>query len=319
MKTHSLLALLAAIALAGTAQAQIDGLSGQLIVENVPADFSFTVTNSENVSRDVFLGVFLPAKFVFLEKPGKLAPLETAEVKIRIFPEEELIGSTFSAKVTAEIGVSKAEKTFEIVFKRETSCPVKITTTLFEPSEENSNKFVLFSELENRKNSRQEFSIDKINGLPQGWVVETENSTLVNPLETRILKTTISPQSNFEGELEVVFDCGRFTETRTHPVRFDRQDPIGTGLVGLGGFFGDNNNSIILNVFLVAVAAFLMVMFISRLVRILVLKEAITSSKPTQVTIQEKTVQKTSTFGPSGNTRLEELKELVAEKKVTKK
>ena len=143
---------------------------------------------------------------------------------------------------------------------------------------------------------------------------------MLNALETRLIRTRIFPKSSFSGEIVTVYSCGDFIETRKHFIEHEQENQFIAGLAGLGAIQGDlfgvtsfeGING--LNIFLVIVAAFLLAMFISRFVRIMVVSKNPASEKPAE---NKNAYIKQPEFS-SSDKKLQELKNMITQGKGSK-
>ena len=297
----------------------IRGVQDQITVPNSNFDFTFTATNNDSVPRNLELEVFLPFDYVFLDKPGVIAAGETATVRLKVFPQKTAQDSTFSGKIIAHLGLETSEKTFRINVYNYTVCPVNITVSgPEEKTADGKTNFMVFSRAENTANSSVDFSIKEFSGIPGDWATETDNSVLINAFETRVFRTTILPGSSFHGQMKIVYLCNGEEVSRTQDINFDRQDFLSSGLAGLSGSLGSlPGGEFLLNIVLVLAASLLMVMFIARLVRVVVEK----SESPVQLASQRNQYEGDSTiaFAQKPDRKLEELKDLVAKERETRR
>lgn len=310
-----LLTALSIILLAGNAVGVIEGFPDKIIVGEKPTGVSFTIYNPENVPRNVSVEFFIPTSFVFLEKPGRLEANEAKKAVIKIFPSNEVRGKNFTGKLVAEMGILRIEKNFDIFYSSpaKESCPAEITTTI--STEKNGQEYNVLSEVKNTTGNGINFKLVSVRGLPSDWEIDTQNISYINPLETGKINSKITPKSSFSGEISLVFSCENFVEVRKHQITHEQKDLLaGAGLAGLFSpdnkalsLFGENA----LNILLVIVASVLMVMFISRLVKLSVEKNAYDTRLAGQIERQNKQHEKKHA---TESRHLNELKSLVANK-----
>lgn len=280
------------------------------------------MTNNDSVPRTLSLEVFLPFDYVFLEKPGVIQAGETATVRLNVFPQKNSGGSSFSGKIIARLGLENAEKSLRINVYDYALCPVNVFVLgSWQKSPDGKNVFMVFSSAENTSGSTADFSIKEVKGLPMDWRIETDNGVLLNALETRVFQTAIFPASSFHGTAEMVYLCEGREISRAQGIDFEQEDFLSAGLFGLSGFSGQTGlipgGDFFLDISLVLVASVLLVMFISRLVRIIVEKQEAKVTLASQRNQSEG--DSTIVFSGKQGGKLEELKSLVAKERETRR
>ena len=318
----NVLALAFFLLLFSEASAFISELPGTVTVKGIPTEFYFKVTNDDIVDRPLEVEVLAPAETEFLEQPGIVGAGRTERVTVRVFPESTLNGKEITATVSAKLGKRAAEKNFKISFERALSCPVSIDLSL-NKSQENGEKLFVVAALKNSSVSSEEVELAKISGLPESWGIELPNAVSVGRLEQKNLTVTITPNSAFEGEAELLFKCGNFIEKRSLDVSAGSEgNNFFSGLTSLFSFeqlnrpFEFSELELLLDIALVLIAAVLLIAFIARFVR------KIGGEKPAKPETNTASVQrhevragrprdKFETYNP----RLEELKERIQGKK----
>lgn len=313
-KTRQLCTLFALIFFSLNCFAFIGGIDDQITVPNSNFDLTFSVTNSDSVPRNLSLEVFLPFDYVFLEKPGVVPAGETQIVKLKVFPRKFLENSVFSGKIVANLGLQRVEKTFRIEVYNYSVCPLDVTVSGTQENFDGQEVFSILSRVENNSNYEVDFSIKYLRGIPSDWRSETQNSVLINAFETRVFRTTIFPNSSFSGNLEIVYLCNGQEISRVYPMDWVEVDFFSAGLIGLSGTIGSlPGGEFLFNIALLVVASVLMVMFISRLVRISVERSEPQVKLPSQRNNFEG--ESTVVFADKQSRKLEELKDLVAKER----
>ncbi len=302
------------IAFSLNAHAFVNNFPDEILIKNTQTQLSFSVTNTENIARKLSIEISAPTEFEYLEKPATILAGQTKQVKIVFYPKDNLNESVFNAKATIKLGINNAQKNFTISFLKENSCPAEIDTTVTKGRQ--NNEFTIFSEVKNQSNSDVSFNLQTISGLPTDWSFSTENTVLLAPLETRVIQTKINAQSSFEGNAELIFECENFVKKIQIYIKHENNSP--TGLFSLGFLQWEDNGGVMLfNAFLVAIAAVLLLMFISRLVRILAEKNQIQPAF-TMTNTQEKEPKQPKEeirIYQKADPKLENIKKLVTQKK----
>ncbi len=245
----------------------VSSVPQSIVFNEIPHGLSFSVSNMDSVARELNVQVFLPIQYEFVQKPSRIAAGATETVSIKLFPRRELVSQEFIGTINVVLGSKVAQKSIRLKFLGQTMCPVSINAQLKEVEGTQGKSFEIISKLENHKQEVVEVSFEKISGIPSDWAVKADELKEIGPFEKIVHKVLVTPNSSFDGEADVFFNCDGFTEKRTVLFSHKQNDFFtAIGLVGLfsTGFIG---NDFLLNALLVLIAAILLIAFISRLVR----------------------------------------------------
>ncbi|MBI2598379.1 MAG: hypothetical protein HYW50_04235, partial [Candidatus Diapherotrites archaeon] len=188
----------------------------------------------------------------------------TQKVVIKLFPRKDLVGSEFFGMIRISLGVNSAEKNIKLVFLPQNSCPIGMESTILET--ENKEKLLIVSRLENKKQEEAKISFEKISGLPNSWQIIPEDIKSIGPFEEKLHRIFLEPAEEFNGSAELAYNCDGFVQTKKLNFSFKpTQQDFLTGVFSLFSF--NIEGSLVINVILAAIAAVLLIAFISRLVK----------------------------------------------------
>lgn len=131
---------------------------------------------------------------------------------------------------------------------------------------ENKEKLLIVSRLENKKQEEAKISFEKISGLPNSWQIIPEDIKSIGPFEEKLHRIFLEPAEEFNGSAELAYNCDGFVQTKKLNFSFKpTQQDFLTGVFSLFSF--NIEGSLVINVILAAIAAVLLIAFISRLVK----------------------------------------------------
>ncbi len=291
------LALALAILLGGKAIAlSIDGPS-YLSVGETPQDYSFFIENSSSSRKQLDVSLVAPGRQEFVSKPKSIGPKSKGEVRLRFFPESAFKGTSYTAKIAANLGSENVVKNLTISYASddEDRCTVELKPK--EPlinGKEGTGKnaiSVAFA-AKNASYKPKKLTLTEMKGGPQDWRAMAGgngkaeqginvgngagNEALaefgIGGFEERAFVIWVEGQSAFDGELEFIFDCAGEKISVRQEVSASEAEDKGNGTDMLSGFavvlqdIGSKDFEFALNAFLVIIAAVLLIAFIARLV-----------------------------------------------------
>jgi hypothetical protein len=234
--------------------ALVSETTGYLNFYEEPKTLSFEVENDSGNSQELSINVFSPLSYEIKGTKNTLEAGETALIEITFFPEKKFLNFSYKTTIYIELGKEKVKKEVSMSFNERMNCPVVFSV------EQKENKIELTAF--NRSIEEMDF---QIKGFKEkgNWSVETKKFSLKAGEEKKFSlelngfgeekNFLIVRCTGFEEEIEV-----KLKENSTaNPV-------IATGnflFAGLGQIFTP------INFILVVIAAILLIVFISRLVK----------------------------------------------------
>ncbi len=263
-----ILTLLAIVLIALTASAStVSSLEGSIYVGETPYELSFYVENNTNTKQPLNIETIFPTRTT-IDAPDWVEANSQETVVLKVYPEEGFEGQKYSyAIVNIELGGTNVEKNVLIDYARENNCTVETNSEETETG--------LKVKLTNKGFKEKTVTIKEINNAPSTWTFEKEEF-VVGAYEERTFDVLLNKNGSFSGDAEIVFSCSG--KEIAEKVRFDyTEKDLLSGFV----IFGDSEPNttenedyeIILDIFLVIIAAILLIAFIARLVRIMYTKQ----------------------------------------------
>lgn len=252
------LAAIVLFLISGTAMGLFTEMPRNLEIGETKEELKFTVYNESNLNQPLQVFYDLPGDFEIVSQPEMIMANSAAEVTALIVPDYSLEGTIHTATIAINLGGNTAEKQIELEYKKENKCPVDIYA-------QQSNDGTILVKAVNNSFKDKALRFKEITGTPD-YNLEGPMTIALAGYEEKEFEYEITNTGNFKGNAELVFEC-RSTVLRTN-VELDSGDDD-----NIAGFFtltGLNLNSeIILNVFLGVIAAFLLIAFIARLVKVM--------------------------------------------------
>ena len=232
--------------------ASISDTTGYLNFYEEPKTLSFEVENDSGSLQDLSVKVYSPLSYEISGTKEELDAGETAFIEITFFPEKRFINSNYNTTIYIELGKEISRKEILMRFNERMECPIgfsaeqdsgKITLTAWNQSSEKTDFTVKgFAEAGNWNTEQKTFSIEagqeKKFSLSLTGFGEEKNSLLISCM-------------GFEEEVEIELKGSSNALTATGNV-------ISAGLSGM---------LTPVNFVLAIIAAILLVIFISRLVK----------------------------------------------------
>ncbi len=254
------LVLLPAGAFAFITQSEAD-----IRVGETPKDYTFTVENKSAATKALVLSFVMPSRHEVIAKPQWVGAKSTGQVKIRIYPDSRLEGTTYTAKIKAELGGDIAEKVLTINYIAEDKCTIDTRAGFADYNQGPSKIALTFT---NGSYKAKAIELAGISGAPQDWKLEGGNTFTIGPFETRQFETGLERKSPFSGGLGLVFRCAGTEFTQKIDVSAPKKGDEGAfaGFAVLAEGIASADFAFILDAFLIIIAAVLLIAFIARLV-----------------------------------------------------
>lgn len=254
-------AMAALLLLAATAGAFVTGLETSIDIGETGKELSFLVENKSNIKQPLTINYDFPSDFTVILQPSFVRANSKDEVKVKIFPNEDLGGSTYNSMINIKVGTNKAEKTITLNYLNTDVCTVNIDVNF-------ENKMFVIN-LENESFKEKNIRLTNIEGID--WEVDKFDTTVLGNT-TKTIELEIENISNFTGEVEFTFDCKGTPIKKTVNVEYE-EPGIGVAFTGFAVLEEGFNFEFLFDVLLALIAAVLLVTFIARLVKILNQKE----------------------------------------------
>lgn len=217
-----------------------------------PKTFSFEVENDSGNSQELSVQVYSPLSYEISGARNTLDAGETVLIEITFFPEKRFINSSYKTTIYIELGKEKVKKEVSMSFNERMNCPVVFS------AEQNSGKL----ELTAFNSSTEEMNFE-VKGFKEtgNWNVE-EKSFLLEAGEEKKVSLSLTgfgDEKNF-----LVIACTGFEEEVEVELKGSSNPVNATGnflVAGLGEIFSP------VNLILAVIAAILLIVFISRLVK----------------------------------------------------
>ncbi len=107
--------LFALLLMASVVSADIQDFPTEVRFHELPVELSFKATNTTHQPADVSVDVQV-VPFTVISEPQTLYPGQTGEIKLRLVPRSDLLGSTYQPTVTPTLGDEATRKDTLIVF-----------------------------------------------------------------------------------------------------------------------------------------------------------------------------------------------------------
>ncbi len=242
------------------AGALISGFPDSITVGETPSQIAFTVENDSGIRQPISVQVALPSDYE-IDAPEYAEANSSATVKITVYPQKGLEGSTQKGVVSVDVANNLAEKNILVNYAYKDECTLTID------AQNNDGKIIL--EMENASYKSKTARLVSLEKAPQDWNIAGNTEFIIGAYEKRAFETKLAQNSAFEGNIELVFSCSGKTITKEISVKRDEQGAL-AGLATIGSMFENaGDTGFIIDAFLVIIAAILMIAFIARLVKIL--------------------------------------------------
>ena len=109
--------ILALLLMTSVVGAEVLELPSQASFYERPVELSFKARNDSAQTQAVTVDLQV-VKFTVLASPGTLNAGETGEVKLRLQPRNDLIGSTYNATLTVRVGAQETRKEIRLSFEK---------------------------------------------------------------------------------------------------------------------------------------------------------------------------------------------------------
>lgn len=233
-----------------------------------PKEMGLLIENPFDEKKALEIELFSPIEYDFPEGvPSYIKAGEELKLMVKFYPREELTGSVYESTLLIRIGGEEVEKSITMEFNKRFSCPVSFSFNYNTLQKNGEDVIELIVSLENTSLNETKLSFAGIEGLPEDWEVRPEKKLIsLDGLEEREFIIIITPKSSFEEKATVNFFCSGFELKKDLRINYQ---PNGTLLPGLASLFGPSSlpSMNLFDVFLVFIAAVLLIAFISRLVK----------------------------------------------------
>ncbi|MAG18412.1 MAG: hypothetical protein CL944_02980 [Candidatus Diapherotrites archaeon] len=258
MKFWGTLILVLALLLSTGASAFVNSLENTISVGESAYELSYTVENTSNIRQPLTVDYDLPTYFEIIKQPNYVNANSTQEIVVKILPQQGFEGTTYTGMISINLGGNRAEKRVSISYLRENNCVVEREVSLIE------NKVRIT--LENNSYKDKTIKLSEVRNLPNDWAI-TSTSFVLNGFEKNTYELELQKGSSFDGTLEFVFECQG--NLFTNKVEVEHEGNDFTGFAIIGSALESVDSELIIDIFLVIIAAILLIAFIARLVRIL--------------------------------------------------
>ncbi|MCR4335516.1 MAG: hypothetical protein NUV57_03190 [archaeon] len=258
MNLWGTLTLVLVLLLSIGASAFVNNLENTINVGETAYELTFSVENNSNIKQPLTIDYDLPTDFEIAKQPNYVNATSTQEIVVKILPQKDFEGTTYTGTITINLGGNRAEKRLSVSYLKENNCTVEREVSV------NENKVTI--ELTNNSYKSKTIKLIEVKNLPNDWAI-TETSFVLNGFEKNTYELELKKGSSFDGELEFVFECSG--ETFSNTVKVKHEDNGFTGFAIIGSALGSVDSELIIDIFLVIVAAILLIAFIARLVRLL--------------------------------------------------
>ncbi|MFH1392012.1 MAG: hypothetical protein ABIH20_06890 [Candidatus Diapherotrites archaeon] len=259
MKLWGLLILVLALLLSTGASAFVNSLENTISVGETAYELSYTVENTSNIKQPLTVDYDLPTDFEIVKQPNYVNANSTQEIVVKILPQQGFEGTTYTGMITINLGGNKAEKRINVSYLKENTCTVEREVSVEE------DKVTIL--LKNNSYNGKTMKLSEVKNLPNDWVLNTGASFVLNSFEKKTYELELQKESSFDGELEFVFECQGETFTNKVKVKHEGNDFTGFAIAGSALYSVDSE--LIIDIFLVIIAAILLIAFIARLVKVL--------------------------------------------------
>jgi len=251
---------IALLLIMGSTSAFVSNLENEITVGETPYLLSFKVENKSNLNQPLFVDYDLPTDYEIVKQPGSIRAESEEEIVVKILPQSGFEGTTHIGTIYLEVNGQKSDKLITINYKRENNCTVERQVEL-----EKDEVTII---LTNNSYKDKTMKLIEIKGLPSDYELKGRTSFVLNSFERNTYKFELVKGAPFRGELEFVFECQGQTFTNKLEADFE-EDGLFSGLAVFGSAMSAVDSAIILDIFLVIIAAILLIAFIARLVRVL--------------------------------------------------
>jgi hypothetical protein len=235
------------------ASAVVSDLPDSIVFFEEPKTLRFSVLNDSSEMHPLKIDVFSPVAYEIKGIKNLLEPEEEIFVELTFFPKNELVGSEYETTIAIELGKEKTEKKLLMAFYKRSSCPIEFS---FKQKNE-----ILEMNAKNNSLLPMEFSVK---GIKEGnWKIE-KKSFLIEANKEKKFELKVSGTKT--GKNFILIECGGIE----NEIELSLQETNSDSIIGLTA------NAILsvvseafqpLNILLTVIAAILMVMFVSRLVK----------------------------------------------------
>ncbi|MEK6957856.1 MAG: hypothetical protein AABW99_02670 [archaeon] len=243
------------------AGALISGFPDSITIGETPAQIAFTVENNSGIRQPISVQAVFPSDYK-IDAPKYAEANSSAIVKITVYPQKGLEGSTQKGVVSIDVANNLAEKNILVNYAYKDECTVTIDA-------QNGSDGKIILEMENASYKSKTARLVSLEKAPQDWNISGNTEFTIGAYEKRAFETKLAQNSAFEGNIELVFSCSGKTIAKEIKVKRDEQGAL-AGLATIGSMFENTGDTgFIIDAFLVIIAAILMIAFIARLVKIL--------------------------------------------------
>lgn len=260
---ETIIAIVALLLLTATAGAFVTDLETSIDIDETGKELSFLVENKSNIKQPLTINYDFPSEFTVIQQPSFVRANSKDEVKVKIFPNESLVGTTYNSMISIKVGTNKAEKNITLNYLNTNVCTINVDVN-FE-----NKRFIV--EFENESFKEKSIKLTNITGIPSNWEINEFDTTVLGNT-TKTIELEIENISPFTGEIEFTFDCKGTQITKTTNVEYE-EPGIGIGFAGFAVLEEGFNFEFLFDILLALVATVLLVTFIARLVKVLNQKE----------------------------------------------
>ncbi|MFH1256760.1 MAG: hypothetical protein V1494_05725 [Candidatus Diapherotrites archaeon] len=247
----------------------VSGFPATVSFYAAPKDISFTVKNDSNSIRSLSVDFFVPVEVKFLELPDFIGAGEEAQVKARLFPKEELIGSKYNSRAVIFVGAEKAEKTLRLNFFAAEKCMLDLSIAKKETDVNGLHDINLLIQASNPSLASAKLELLELKGLPSDWgysIVGGEKKVSVEAQGNSVIEIDLIEKSAFDGNVSAILSCDGFRAGQTVSVKHESSES-GAGLMVLSGLASFFTSELALDIFLALIASILLIAFLARLVK----------------------------------------------------
>ena len=251
----------ALLLLAATAGAFVTGLETSIDIDETGKELSFLVENKSSIKQPLTINYDFPSDFTVILQPSFVRANSKDEVKVKIFPNTSLEGSSYNSMINIKVGTNKAEKTITLNYLNTNVCTLNVDVSF-------ENKMFVI-DIENESFKEKNIRLTSIEGTD--WEVDKFDTTVLGNT-TKTIQLEIENLSPYTGEVEFTFDCKGTPIKKTVNVEYE-EPGIGAAFTGFAVLEEGINFEFLFDVTLALIAAVLLITFIARLVKILNQKE----------------------------------------------
>ncbi len=261
MKVGLALSLIVFIFAANLASAAVSAVPSQITVGESPREISFFATNTTGIRQQFEAEFSFPTKFTIIKKPQWIESGARENIVLNIFPQHGFENTTYVGTIKVTIGGDVAEKNVILNYLNQNECSVQSKTTIA-----NSGDVTIL--LKNNSYRPKSVTLVEIRNVPADWKITGNTQFSIGPFEQKTFGTKLEMNSALNGNAVFVYKCANteFTES----VKVEHKD--GGIPASMFAVFGQAstmaNGEFMLDLFLVIIAAILLIAFIARLVRI---------------------------------------------------